>query len=73
MDAIWVCEQSTRRFGYSDNGTAWKIYYRKDVFTPLDDFLVDISWTDFAYNYVINGIKTGVTRLTRVRNVIFDI
>ena len=64
MDAIWVCEQTAREAGsYS---ASWKIFYCKDVFTPADEFLVDISWTDFAYQHVVNGIKNSVGRLTKV-------
>lgn len=66
MDAIWVCEQSARELGYEKDDIPWKIYYRKEVYNPLEEFLIDISWTDFAYNFVVNGIRSRVTKLKRV-------
>ncbi|CAB4023868.1 unconventional myosin-VIIb, partial [Paramuricea clavata] len=65
MDAIWVCEQSARELGYEKDDIPWKIYYRKEVYNPLEEFLIDISWTDFAYNFVVNGIRSRVTKLKR--------
>ncbi|XP_028401436.1 unconventional myosin-VIIa-like isoform X2 [Dendronephthya gigantea] len=65
MDAIWVCEQSARELGYEKDEIPWKIYYRKEVYNPLEEFVMDISWTDFAYNFVVNGIRTRVTKLRR--------
>ena len=67
MDAIWVCEQSARELEYEKNEIPWKIYYRKEVYNPLEEYVVVISWTDFAYNYVVNGIRSRVTKLRRVR------
>lgn len=61
-----MCEQSARELGYEQDEIPWKIYYRKEVYNPLEEFVMDISWTDFAYNYVVNGIRTRVTKLRRV-------
>lgn len=66
MDAIWVCEQSARELGYVKEDIPWKIYYRKEVYNPQEEFLIDIGWTDFAFNFVVNGIRSRVTRLKRV-------
>lgn len=66
MDAIWVCEQSARELGYKRDELPWKIYYRKEVYNPLEEVLIDISWTDFAYNFVVN-FKSRVTKFKKVR------
>ncbi len=66
MDALWVCEQSARELRYEKDDLPWKIYYRKEVYNPLEEFLFDISWTDFAYNFVVNAIRSRVTKLKRV-------
>lgn len=67
MDALWLCEQSARELEYEQAGVPWKIYYRKEVYNPLEEFLMDISWADFAYNFVVKGFKSRVTKLKRVR------
>lgn len=70
MDAIWVCEQSARELGYKEDTIPWKIYYRKEVYCPSDEFHMDISWTDFAYKFVVNNIKTRVsTKLKKVSKI----
>ncbi|XP_046852558.1 unconventional myosin-VIIb-like isoform X3 [Xenia sp. Carnegie-2017] len=67
MDAIWVCEQSARELGYKEDTIPWKIYYRKEVYCPSDEFHMDISWTDFAYKFVVNNIKTRVSTKLKKR------
>uniref|UniRef100_A0A8C8MGX3 Myosin VIIBb n=1 Tax=Oncorhynchus tshawytscha TaxID=74940 RepID=A0A8C8MGX3_ONCTS len=60
MDAISQCEQEVRRKGEEEQHHAsWRLYFRKELFTPWHDSSIDAVSTDLIYRQVIRGLKSG--------------
>ncbi|XP_031662727.1 unconventional myosin-VIIa [Oncorhynchus kisutch] len=59
MDAISQCEQEVRRKGEEEQHASWRLYFRKELFTPWHDSSIDAVSTDLIYRQVIRGLKSG--------------
>ncbi|KAJ3600120.1 hypothetical protein NHX12_034070, partial [Muraenolepis orangiensis] len=59
MDSISQCEQEVRRKGGQEQHAPWRLYYRKEVFTPWHDCRDDPVSTDLIYKQIIRGLKFG--------------
>ncbi|KAM7388682.1 hypothetical protein PAMP_024842 [Pampus punctatissimus] len=59
MDAISQCEQEVKRRGGQEQHTPWRLYFRKEVFTPWHDCKDDKISTDLIYKQIIHGLKCG--------------
>ncbi|XP_030630586.1 unconventional myosin-VIIa [Chanos chanos] len=59
MDAIFLCEQEERKNGREEKDAPWRLYFRKELFTPWYNCTDDPLSTDLIYRQVIHGLKSG--------------
>ncbi|KAF3691274.1 Unconventional myosin-VIIa [Channa argus] len=59
MDAISQCEQEVKRRGGQEQHAPWRLFFRKEVFTPWHDCKEDKTSTDLIYKQIIHGLKCG--------------
>lgn len=59
MDTITECEQYSKQMSVKDSNSPWRLYYRKEYFTPWEDSLSDPVAVDLIYSQVIRGISVS--------------
>ncbi|XP_045414792.1 unconventional myosin-VIIb isoform X1 [Lemur catta] len=59
MDAIAQCEQLAQERGESQRQSPWRIYFRKEFFTPWHDSQEDPVSTKLIYRQVLHGVWSG--------------
>ncbi|XP_023565487.1 unconventional myosin-VIIb [Octodon degus] len=59
MDAVAQCEQLAQERGESQRQAPWRIYFRKEFFTPWHDSQEDPISTKLIYRQVLHGVWSG--------------
>ena len=67
MDAISQCEQLHCAQGQSEGNAPWRLFYRKELFSPWEDTVGDIMAISLTFAQIVRGIMIGEYTCQSVR------